>query len=221
MKIDMHTHSTFSPDGEITPAQILKRAKEIGLDGVCIADHNATGAFADARELASELGLLLVRGCEISTSEGHLLAYGVDAPLERGIAPELAVKKIAEMGGVSVIAHPYRTPSGLGEKISRGLKADAVEVVNGGSSNGDNRKAEALAAEMKLPGTGGSDGHELPHIGKAWTVFSEPVSSEEDVLEAVRKGRVSPGGAGATSSERAGLLIRSASKWAKRGFKRV
>lgn len=45
-KIDFHTHTPESdcfPDKSITPAMWLESAKESGLNGVVISDHNSVG----------------------------------------------------------------------------------------------------------------------------------------------------------------------------------
>ena len=39
MKIDLHTHTTAS-DGRITPRELVKKAKKIGLSAIAITDHD-------------------------------------------------------------------------------------------------------------------------------------------------------------------------------------
>lgn len=221
MKLDMHVHTTFSPDGRVEPREALRLAKAKKLDGLCMADHNTARAFNAVKDLAAGIGLLLVRGAEVSTSEGHILAYGVDQPIPRGLAPADTIEIIHDMGGVAVVAHPFRAVSGVGEKICRGLGPDALEVINARSGNRDNNKTKLLADSMKLPGIGGSDSHEPETIGMAWTVFSGSISSEEDVLEAIRHGEVMAGGRGMTFGELVGVRIGSSMKFAKRGFRKI
>ncbi|MBQ6442638.1 MAG: histidinol-phosphatase HisJ family protein [Lachnospiraceae bacterium] len=36
---DMHLHSTFSSDGKATPEEQIRRAIDLGLDGICFTDH--------------------------------------------------------------------------------------------------------------------------------------------------------------------------------------
>ena len=38
--IDLHTHSCFS-DGSDTPAELLKKAHDIGLTGLALTDHDS------------------------------------------------------------------------------------------------------------------------------------------------------------------------------------
>jgi hypothetical protein len=48
--------------------------------------------------------------------------------------------------------------------------------------------------------TAGSDAHELDQVGKAYTIV-EGVSTEDDVLDAIRKKRTSVGGRSRNASE--------------------
>ena len=43
-KADLHIHTVLSPCGdlEMSPTNILARAKELGLDMIAISDHNTT-----------------------------------------------------------------------------------------------------------------------------------------------------------------------------------
>jgi predicted metal-dependent phosphoesterase TrpH len=87
VRIDLHTHSNRS-DGTDSPAELVEKAKAAGLDVVAITDHDSTAGWDEAQETADRVGIVLVRGIEISTMlEGvsvHLLGYGFDpsdAPL--------------------------------------------------------------------------------------------------------------------------------------------
>ena len=79
-RIDLHTHSTAS-DGTTLPADLVRQAREAGLDVVALTDHDTTGGIAEATA-ALPPGLTLVPGAEISCVSGtislHLLAYLFD-----------------------------------------------------------------------------------------------------------------------------------------------
>ena len=81
MKVDLHMHSTAS-DGRLSPGTVMKQAHRAGLSMVSLTDHDTVAGWEEARTRATELGLGLVTGCEISTREHgrevHLLAYGFD-----------------------------------------------------------------------------------------------------------------------------------------------
>ncbi|WP_328701117.1 PHP domain-containing protein [Corallococcus silvisoli] len=102
-----HVHTTRS-DGRGTPAKVAEAAKAAGLDFVVLTDHN------DLKPPAATWvdGVLLVPGVEISTSAGHLAAFGMQRPIE-GVKPwgppEQAVAAVAAAGGTAVLAHPVQT----------------------------------------------------------------------------------------------------------------
>ncbi len=92
MRIDLHTHSLVS-DGTQTPTDLVVAAKRAGLDVVALTDHDTHLGWDQAQAAASEVGIELVRGLEISTKHRgrgvHLLAYLPD-PTHPGLAAELA-----------------------------------------------------------------------------------------------------------------------------------
>jgi len=66
MLIDLHSHSTAS-DGTMTPTELVKRAREQGVDVLALTDHDTTAGLAEAR-LAAGNDLSLINGIEISVS---------------------------------------------------------------------------------------------------------------------------------------------------------
>lgn len=81
-RADLHCHSTFS-DGSDTPSQILDKAKEIGLHGLSITDHDTIEAYTpELFSRAEDRGIRLLPGIEISSelndSVVHILGYGFD-----------------------------------------------------------------------------------------------------------------------------------------------
>ncbi|UGQ14414.1 PHP domain-containing protein [Yinghuangia sp. ASG 101] len=81
MRIDLHTHSTAS-DGTDRPADLVRLARETGLDVIALTDHDTTGGWREAAEALPD-GLTLVRGAEISCIDDdgislHMLGYLFD-----------------------------------------------------------------------------------------------------------------------------------------------
>ena len=93
MRIDLHTHSSAS-DGTDPPAEVMRRARERGVDVVALTDHDTVAGHAAARAaLAAGPGPALVPGMELSCILAgrslHLLAYLFD-PAHPGLAAEVA-----------------------------------------------------------------------------------------------------------------------------------
>lgn len=78
---DLHLHSSFS-DGEWSPQEIIKQAKELGLSAVAIADHDTVDAIVNLKEEISTAGIELIPAVEINTDlddkEIHILGYLID-----------------------------------------------------------------------------------------------------------------------------------------------
>ena len=77
-RADLHCHTTCS-DGTATPTKLIALAKECGLSGLAITDHDTTQAFAEATLAAQSMGIHLGTGAEFSSTfrgeSVHILAY--------------------------------------------------------------------------------------------------------------------------------------------------
>lgn len=79
--IDLHTHSSAS-DGTDTPSLLVAKARDAGLAAIAITDHDTLSGLAEGQEAGRELGMEVVRGCEISASTelGELHILGLWLP---------------------------------------------------------------------------------------------------------------------------------------------
>ena len=122
-RLDLHVHTDASPDGRSSLADQAAAAKAAGLDAIAVTDHNLCTPVPPELE-----GVLLIPGCEVSTTDGHIVGLFLDAPLDleglcSGGLPTgaAAVEEIRRRGGLAVLAHPYQStrrprrasPSGL------------------------------------------------------------------------------------------------------------
>jgi 3',5'-nucleoside bisphosphate phosphatase len=140
MRIDLHTHSSVS-DGTDTPAELVRKAHAVGLDVVALTDHDTFDGLDEAAAESERLGILLVRGMELSCSRGgdsvHVLAYGVD-PANPALAAEMArvrdgrlgrlagvLAKLAELG-VPVSESEVMAQVGDSPSVGRPHIADAL-----------------------------------------------------------------------------------------------
>lgn len=78
MKADLHIHTVLSPCGDIemTPAAIVRSAKEAGIGIIGITDHNSTRQCAEISRIGKRDGIFVLTGAEITTKEEvHVLAF--------------------------------------------------------------------------------------------------------------------------------------------------
>jgi predicted metal-dependent phosphoesterase TrpH len=76
--IDLHTHSTAS-DGIYAPAELVSRAREVGLHVLALTDHDTTNGIDEAAQAAQAEGIDFIPGIELNTDAGggevHVLGY--------------------------------------------------------------------------------------------------------------------------------------------------
>ncbi len=220
MKFDLHIHSSHSRDGTASPKEIVERCKALGLDGFAITDHNAIQGSLEAVELAKLGGLIAVRGVEVSTLDGHVLAYGIPHLVPKGLSIQETIDWVHGAGGVVVAGHPIRFPSGIGLENSANGSFDAIEVLNGGNSKRSNRKALKLAERLGRPVTAGSDAHKIEEIGKSYVVV-DGVSTEAELLDALRSGRTRAGGRSRSHTEGTIYALETLIEWLRGSFRRL
>src|SRR5438132_145231 len=82
MKFDLHMHTTrHSNDSDMDPWDMVRRARELKLDGVVITEHDWLWTEPELEELRiSAYGLIILAGIEVSAGEGHFLVYGIHDP---------------------------------------------------------------------------------------------------------------------------------------------
>jgi predicted metal-dependent phosphoesterase TrpH len=222
MKLDIHIHSSHSNDGSVSPKEILRYAKKIGLQGIAVADHNdLSGSLKLAKDFSDAKDFVVIPAMEVSSSEGHIIALGIGETVPRDLSPKETIEKVTDLGGLAVASHPYRFWSGLGPENVRSAGFEAIEVINSRSLKKENRRSHALAKELGCGRTGGSDSHSLEHIGKAYTVFDNPTWDVEGILEEIRGGRTKGEGTYRNPGETPRYVISCDSKWLKRGMKNI
>ena len=205
MLIDIHTHTyPVSDDSLLDPEELVSQAKKVGLDGVCITDHDGFWDPKDIKKLSLKTDFLVIPGCEVTTEDGHLLVYGLKEYIFGMHKSDFVKDLVEEQGGAIVIAHPYRRvyrePTSennfsYDQMIEKGLRnnalklSDAVEINNGRGTKKENQFSTDLAKKINMPGTGASDAHKISDIGTYATRFYDQINDELDLIEALKKGR--------------------------------
>jgi len=198
-RIDMHLHTELGGDSIIQPSTLVPRAREEGLDALCVTEHHDYAISAPLELISNQTGFLIFRALEYKAKEGHLLVYGVN--LGRGDLPPLlpmqhVIDRVDTLGGVAVPAHPYQQNmfgSCLGNRLLDLKNLYAIETLNGSASAAENKLAAEAAAQLKTGKLGGSDAHGPNGIGKTFTVFPEPISCMAELVAALKSGNYLPG----------------------------
>ena len=130
-EFDLHTHSTFS-DGTCTVRELVAQARQEGLAGIAVTDHDCLAQLSRVRAAARAEGFPVLAGVEVSAFDpstgrkAHILAFGLEAtsdgsgPVERIVAQTLV----------------RRTANTLWQAwtIMRALRADALDLPEEGAS---------------------------------------------------------------------------------------
>jgi predicted metal-dependent phosphoesterase TrpH len=221
-RLDLHLHSTYSPDSRLPLEDAIGRLGVQELNGFALTDHNTVAGHAALRALADRYPQYrFLPGIEVSTQEGHLLVFGVAEvpPLRRPV--EETVEWVEAHGGVAVPAHPARHSHGIGRRIAARLKVPALETLNGHNSEVANARASVIATRRGLGETGGSDAHDVWGVGRGYTVFPEGLETTDQLLEELRRRHTRSAGVSLRFGQMAGLAVRTVARRVVRGFRPI
>lgn len=159
MRVDLHTHSNVS-DGSLSPAALVDRAKEYGVELLALTDHDTTAGIAEASIQARQVGIQLVAGVEFSSQWSgrgiHIVGLGVDPTADQLIAAndqqqqvrlrraEMIAAKLEKLGcpnalagaqelaGTSVIGRPHFAQYMLNVGMVKNLNAAFKKYLGAG-----------------------------------------------------------------------------------------
>jgi len=188
---DLHIHTVYSADSLIQPKTIVDMlAAHNYIKVAAITDHNSIRGCRVTVELARAYpDILIIPGTEITTNYGDMLVIGTTELPPKPWTPENVADYARSIDAISIVAHPFRT-YGMGE-YARNVKADAIEVLNGGTNKEGNIKAKEFAKELGLPGTGGSDAHQVSELFTICTQIQTTSKKIDTILATIKKGLIS------------------------------
>ena len=198
VKIDLHMHTCVSKDGSLHPGDVIKIAKQRGLDRICITDHNSIDGALAAQAIDSDF---VIVGEEILTEHGEILAFFVKEWVPPRLSHQETIDRLEAQGAVISVSHPFdrhRNQAWTEELLEAVLpRLDAIEGFNARSIHSvDNEKAKAFALAHNLPITAGSDAHTGMEIGAAYLEippFTTAQEFRENLPQSTVHGHLSPG----------------------------
>lgn len=198
IKAELHCHSLrrnrlfYCPllyDSVQTEEEIISKCIEKDIKILCISDHDSLEGYRIAKNIIKEknLNLILIAGMEISSKDGHILAYNIKKEIPPNLSARKTVELIHSQNGVAVAAHPYMI-LGLGDKIFQ-VEFDAIEVFNSTIPNWANNKCVRKTKDSKIPLTAGSDAHQPENVGTSHLLFPIDTKTADDVMKYLREGK--------------------------------
>ncbi len=203
MIIDIHNHTIYrSYDSVLKPEELVARAKQLGLDGVCITEHDFFWEPGAVEEFAVEHGFLVLPGVEINTEDGHILVFGLERYIYGMHKTAFLRQLVDEAGGAMILAHPARRRLYAEDTVEAAVErayqsgvygmVDALETLNSRATDAENDFAASLNGKLRLKATGGSDSHGAWEVGRCATVFERPITCLQDLITEIKEGRFSP-----------------------------
>lgn len=209
-RIDLHTHTSASPDSKTEPRALVERAREVGLARFAVTDHNTIDGALAAHALAPDF---VIVGEEIETATGgELIAYFLTEVVPAGLSLDETLRRLRDQGAVISVSHPLDRLRGSAMGLEHTLAIiDRIDALEGFNARcllpSDNRRAQALAMRHGLAQTGGSDGHIPLEIGRGYVTLPPFKLEPGSFLTSLKRGRA--------GGKLSGLLPHFASTWAK------
>ena len=189
MKYDLHIHTHLSRCSRIKPEKLLKIAKERGLNGIAVTDHNTIKGGLAVSELNKDQDFEVIVGAEMKTVDGEILGLYLNEEIKSREMFEV-IDEIKQQGGIAIIAHPTaRFRSSLKQPCME-LKGriHGIEAFNSRALPLENWRAQRMASKFRFGTTGGSDAHFYYEIGRGYTEF------EGDLRHAIKTKSTKVGG---------------------------
>jgi hypothetical protein len=201
---DLHMHTVHS-DGDWTISELVSSAHKLGLDFICITDHNTASHHAEIDRLGvGSPQTVVLRGEEITTYGGHTNAWGlpsgawIDFRVRPGDSDRISrlAAQVHRTGALISINHPFALCGGCAWSYdSAAPDFDAIEVWNGSWDPTDDLALgmwdKILQTGRHITAIGSSDSHRAENsIGQPTTHVAANVPSQKALLGAIRQGSV-------------------------------
>lgn len=205
MEIDLHIHtSRYSGCSNIDAVKLLRKSKEVGLDGIALTEHGICWSqenIAEIIQTSRVKDLVVLPGQEVACYnqaghfQGEFLVFGPFRSLGSSRSLEQILEITHREGGVVIAAHPYKKLHnetgfyGAGDGVY-GLDIDGLEIEHPSYDEESRLLAQKAVRTKKIAGIGCSDAHDLRSVGRCRTIFSRSVRDIQSLCEEIRAGRL-------------------------------
>lgn len=206
---DFHSH-TFLSDGELGPAELVRRVEMCGFRAICLSDHVDNGTVEvtvpvlvrAARELSAATKLKVLAGCEIT----HCRPEHIDR----------IARRARELGAELVLVHGETPVEPVLEGTNRAAIEAGVDILAhpGFLTDADAREAARRGVTLELSGRGGhslTNGHValVARRAGAAVIFGSDMHRVGDIMDRTMAERVLRG-AGLSADEVAAAFAHAA-----------
>lgn len=194
-KVDLHSHTIYSKDCLTRTADLIARARAVGLDKLAVTEHNRLDGALAAKKLDPDL---VIVGEEIMTTHGEIIAYFLTEVVPRGLSPQETIRRLRDQGAVISIPHPLdslrRSAMRLENVLSVIDDVDALEILNARCVRpADNLAAAQLAQKHAKLVTAGSDAHTLFEVGRCYLEMPSFADNAASFLAALAQAKSAGG----------------------------
>ena len=211
---ETHLHtSPVSRCARSTVREMLTMYRDLGYRGVFITNHFIDGNinidktlpyedkirfyfsdYEEARAISPEIGIDVFLGVELSYGGTDFLVFGLSPewflahPEIEGMKKSEELRLMADDGALIIQAHPFREANYIDHIRLFPRHIHGVEIINAARGEFENSMAKSYADAYGLLYFAGSDKHSANPGRLAGVSFEEPITSEADFIEKVRKG---------------------------------
>ena len=187
---EFHCHTNASKDSLTRPKDLIRAARQKGIDRLIITDHNTIAGAQAAQALDPEL---VIVGEEIMTTRGEILASFLREEIPPSLTPQETIRRLRDQGAFISVSHPFdKLRSGAWEEpdlLEILPLVDAIEVFNSRCMFPSfNREARRFAEKHNIPGTVGSDAHATYEVGRSLMQL-EPFDGPDEMRKIIRSGK--------------------------------
>jgi len=190
LRIDMHTHSSYSRDSIISPMELFEAWKRTGIISL-VCDHDTLeGSLRVMRAIhAEDPEVPSVLAEEVTTREGEIIGLFLSEEIPPGLPATETLDIIHGQGGLSLLPHPFSEyRSHTLEARARNALVEDLDLVEGYNARNildeEDRLAVVFATGMGIPFTVGSDAHTTLELGRVWMEVP-PFESPRELLKGI------------------------------------
>lgn len=198
MKLLFHVHTFISFDGYISFSDLYNECKKLGVNAVCITDHDDIKGALDFKSWLKTkkiCGLEVVCGSEITCNDGtHIIGIFLSKNIKKGLTPLETVFQIKAQGGLVCFPHPARIDGVLNSNYFNSVieYGNFVEIFNAKINNKFNLESFTKFRNTNLKFISGADAHYRIDLRKSICEFDnfEEFKSIKQYLDAYLNNKI-------------------------------